>query len=283
MTLVYPTKTRPVAYVRHPWRVRRYCYKFLIEAESEGIDACRDHISMTRFGRTVRELHMDQERKRPKLLDGPRAIQRATEASGNALDRRQHSMDLLKEYGLGRKKQGRVVIAIDCSGSMLGSNKLAQAKDGASRFAAEAFGKGYVVGLVSFSSDAELRMSCTRDQADFNRATQLLAIEGSTNMFRALEVASSELTERRDVRAIVIATDGYPDHDIRQATLDRADLLKKEGVEIIAVGTVDADHGFLKQLASRDTLAEIVGNKELGAGITRAANLLPSVGNSPAR
>lgn len=226
---------------------------------------------------------MDGERKRPKLLDGPRAIERTTEESATALDRRQRSMDLLKEYGFGRAKQGRVVVAIDCSGSMLGSNKLAQAKDGASRFAAEAFGKGYAVGLVSFSSDAELRMPCTRDQADFNRATQRLAIEGLTNMYRALEVASSELTERRDVRAIVIATDGYPDHETRQATLDRADALKKEGIEIIAVGTVDADHDFLKQLASRDSLAEIVGNKELGAGITRAAKLLPSVGESRSR
>lgn len=226
---------------------------------------------------------MDQKKKRPQLLDGPRSIERATASSGTAVERRQHSMDLLKEYGLGRKKQGRVVIAIDCSGSMMGSSKLAQAKDGASRFAAEAFGKGYLVGLVSFSSDAELRMPCTRDQADFNRSTQLLVIESTTNMLRALEVASAELSERRDTRVIVIATDGYPDVDIRQATLDRAATLKKAGVEIIAVGTVDADYDFLKQLASRDTLAEIVGNKELGAGITRAAKFLPPVGDSPAR
>ena len=62
--------------------------------------------------------------------------------------------------------------------------------------------------------------------------------------------------------------------------MDCATGLKRDGIEIIAVGTVDADYEFLKQLASRDSLAEIVGNKELGAGITRAAKFLPSLGDS---
>lgn len=223
---------------------------------------------------------MGNDHKRPRLLDGPRAIEKVAEGRVDDVEARKRSMDLLKSYGLGRKKQGRVVIAIDCSGSMLGSDKLAQAKDGAARFAVEAFGKGYSVGLVSFGSDAKLLLPCTRIQADFHRAATSLGIDGSTNMLRALQVAAEELRERRDTRAIVIATDGFPDPDVRQSTLDCATGLKRDGIEIIAVGTIDADYEFLKQLASRDSLAEIVGNKELAAGITRAAKFLPSLSDS---
>jgi Ca-activated chloride channel family protein len=150
--------------------------------------------------------------------------------------------------------------------------KLTQARQGAIRFAEDAFKKHYAVGLVAFDSDARLLVGCTVSQAAFAEGTKSLSASGSTDMLSGLTIAHKELDSHAGLRAIVVATDGYPDD--AAATLAEAERIKAKGIDIIAVGTTDADAAFLRRLASRSDLAAVVENRSLEAGISSAARLL---------
>ena len=78
---------------------------------------------------------------------------------------------------------------------------------------------------------------------------------------------------------IVIATDGQPDN--RSTASGAAEKAKKMGVDIIAVGTDDADSSFLKKLASRSDLGIKVTREHFGKGITQAAKSLPLLKSGP--
>jgi predicted kinase len=92
-------------------------------------------------------------------------------------------------------------------------------------------------------------------------------------MTDALDLAVRELVLLSGVRVIVVATDGEPDS--RSSSLEVARRAKAAGIDIIAIGTEDADHGFLAQLATRSDLSVKVASRDLKSGITEAAKLLP--------
>jgi Mg-chelatase subunit ChlD len=210
---------------------------------------------------------------RPKLLDQPKDIQKADE--NPVRSQPAELKGLLAGYGIGRKRSGRAVVAVDCSGSMSTSDKLKQAKQGSIAFAEDALKQGYLVGLASFGSTGQLLIPCTSDLSKLREGAERLEIDGSTNMLAGLEVSGKELADAGAIRAIVIATDGVPDEP--DATLELAEKLKSQSIDIIAIGTVDADEDFLRRLASRSDLAKVVTSSGLLAGITQAARLLPPV------
>jgi hypothetical protein len=76
-----------------------------------------------------------------------------------------------------------------------------------------------------------------------------------------------------ELAAVVIVTDGLSNDNA--AALDAADSLKKRGVDIICIGTDDADARFLKELAIRSDLATHVSSRELRSAISGASHLLP--------
>lgn len=169
-------------------------------------------------------------------------------------------------------------LVIDCSWSM-NYSKLSQAKTGSVAFAENAFIKGYSVGVISFSSRAHLitepltNIIKLREQIDRLRAT------GTTNMSRALNLAAEKFPRhgRHDQgRAVVIVTDGMPDNE--DAAVIAANHIKSFGIDIITIGTDDADQRFLEQIASRKDLAVPVPQNQLASGITNASKLLPSGG-----
>lgn len=75
-------------------------------------------------------------------------------------------------------------------------------------------------------------------------------------------------------RAIVVATDGQPDKV--SAALNEAQAAKDAGIDIITIGTDDADQTFLKQLASRADLGRKVAAEKFAEGIASTAQLLPA-------
>lgn len=176
-----------------------------------------------------------------------------------------------KPVKAGGAESGTVYLAVDSSGSMEGE-KLAQAKRGAVGFAKEARRKGYQTGLIAFDSYATLLCSPRKDISVLQKALDPVVVGGTTNMTQAIELASEKLRSKKGKRVLVMVTDGAPDND--DDCLAAGRRAKKEGIEIITVGTDDADHGFLKKLASRNDLATLVQKHQLGEGIAATAKLL---------
>jgi Mg-chelatase subunit ChlD len=164
------------------------------------------------------------------------------------------------------------LILLDCSKSMRGE-KIAHARDGALAFAESARGNGYSVGLIRFATSAELLCLPEEPFPAFASRVERLEAKGSTNMAEAIRVATQNLYFRSGVRVIVIATDGMPDDPA--AALDEARKAKDVGIDLITIGTDDADRDFLGRIASRSELAVKVARTELREGIAGAARMLP--------
>ncbi len=172
------------------------------------------------------------------------------------------------------KSTGLTYLLVDCSGSMADDNKLSFAKNGGKGYAKDAREKGYSVGLIKFDSNASHVLTPKNDLAEFNSKIEGLTIGGSTNMAEAINISVTQLADKSGNRVICIATDGQPDEPDK--TLEAAGRAKKAGIEIMTIGTPDADNEFLRKLATRKELAVEVKTHQLQEGIVSMAKLLPS-------
>jgi Mg-chelatase subunit ChlD len=163
-------------------------------------------------------------------------------------------------------------LVVDCSGSMQGK-KLHQAASGARRFACDARRIGYEIGLISFDSSARVLSEPMSDAGRLEAALQQLAADGGTNMAAAILLAHNALSHRKGTRALVLVTDGAPDD--RARTLMAARKAKESGIQVLAIGTDDADKEFLLSIASATELVVDVPAERLEEGITAMARLLP--------
>ena len=171
---------------------------------------------------------------------------------------------------------GFVYLLVDCSGSMSG-DKINQAKRGALSFAKDALAKGYQTGLIKFESSATHLCDPRPDISILERRLQEIGLGGSTDMTGALLLATEKLLDKRGFLVTVIATDGMPDN--KSTTLEAAQQAKKNRIDIIAIGTDDADQDFLKKIASRSELGVKVSREQFEKGITSAARSLPLLGD----
>jgi hypothetical protein len=64
--------------------------------------------------------------------------------------------------------------------------------------------------------------------------------------------------------------------DSRDAALDAANRAKRANIDIMTIGTDDADRSFLEEIATRKELAAKVARAQLEQGIVSMARLLPS-------
>lgn len=167
--------------------------------------------------------------------------------------------------------RGAVYLVVDCSSSMAGE-KIVQARAGALRFAVDAAATSYAVGLIGFSSRASLLCEPRDDVAQVEQHLPRLEPGGTTNMARGIALAMENLAGRHGPLAMVVVTDGIPDDGA--AALAAAEKAKKAGIDVITVGTHDADAAFLRKLASRSGLAVVVDDGQLGEGIATATRML---------
>lgn len=177
-------------------------------------------------------------------------------------------------------------LVIDCSDSMAG-NKLTQAKQGAIDFARNAQRKGYMVGIIEFSTSATNICEPQREVEALQHSMGSISVGGTTNMAAGIKLATEKLRGRTGLRAMVIVTDGMPDSAedaIRAADHAKGDggmvraaqQIPGSGLEIITIGTDDADQEFLARIASKTELVVMVSSHQLGQGIASAARMLPS-------
>jgi Mg-chelatase subunit ChlD len=193
-------------------------------------------------------------------------------------------------FNWGMLEDGWVYLLMDCSGSMAG-DKLQQAKDGAMRFAKDAVAKGYSVGLIEFYGIANHLCEPTMDlsilQAHIDglkakKAGPVQAFVGAfrrgiygTNIAQAISIARDKLNERKGIKAIVLITDGQANGPgDPEASLAIGEKAKTESIDIITIGTDDADQSFLKKLASRAELGMKVSRDHLEDTIASSARWL---------
>ena len=170
------------------------------------------------------------------------------------------------------RQTAHVYLVIDTSGSMAGS-KLEQAKEGAVDFAKDAFRKEYAVGLISFDSAAKHVCEPTYDIELLKDRVREMRVAGTTNMAEAIRMAHDHLRQLAGTRVIVLATDGVPNNV--QDALREGMKAKADKIDIITIGTDDADLDFLRELATRTELSKKVTREAFSHGITQASSLLP--------
>ncbi len=167
-----------------------------------------------------------------------------------------------------------VLLLIDTSGSMAGK-KIEQARNGAVDFARSAITRSYVTGLAVFADRAAMVCDPTADAHLFMKKVARVnvgVVGGTTDLAAGLTLAG----KFRDLAAVVVVTDGQSNDN--NAALQVAALLKNRSIDIICIGTDDADADFLKRLATRSDLATHVPSKNLRAAITDASRFLPQGG-----
>jgi Mg-chelatase subunit ChlD len=170
------------------------------------------------------------------------------------------------------RQTAHVYLVIDTSGSMVGY-KLEQAKEGVIDFTKDAFRKEYAVGLISFNTTARHVCETTYDIGLLKDRIREMHATGSTNMAEAIRMAHDHLRRLSGTRVIVIATDGMPNNV--QDALREGMKAKEDKIDIITIGTDDADLGFLRQLATRAELGKKVTKATFSQAITQASRLLP--------
>lgn len=170
------------------------------------------------------------------------------------------------------KQTAYVYLVIDTSGSMAGG-KLEQAKRGIIDFAKDAFRKEYAVGLIGFNTTATHMSEPTYDIELLEGRIHQMHAAGSTNMGEAIKMAHAHLKAIKNTRVIVIATDGMPNN--MSEALAEGEKAKKDKIDIITIGTDDANQEFLEKLASTVELGKKVTREVFSEAISSASNLLP--------
>jgi Mg-chelatase subunit ChlD len=168
-------------------------------------------------------------------------------------------------------KRRNVLLLIDTSGSMAGQ-KIEQAKSGAIDFAQSALSKTYATALAVFADRAAMVCDPTIDAAHFSSKiarVDIGLVGGTTDLAAGLTLAN----KFRDLAAVVVVTDGQSNDN--DAALEVGATLKTRAIDIICIGTDDADSDFLKRLATRSDLATHVHSKNLRSAITDASRFLP--------
>lgn len=170
-----------------------------------------------------------------------------------------------------RTSPRNVLLLIDTSGSMVGA-KIEQARNGAIDFARSAITKSYATALAVFADRAAMVCDPTGDTASFAKKVARIEVGlvgGTTDLAAGLILAG----KFPDLSAVVVVTDGQSNDN--DAALQIAAALKNRAIDIICIGTGDADQHFLRRLASRSDLATHVSPKSLRAAITDASRFLP--------
>jgi len=171
------------------------------------------------------------------------------------------------------KSKKTVYLLLDCSGSMSEANKLVQARKGAIGFAAEAQSEEYSVGVICFSTDAEHMLEPQKSLTPITATVENLSPKGTTNMTNAIRLAQDKLSDQTGDKVLCLVTDGVPDN--KDSALDAAKEARLHGIELMAIGTDDADKSFLEQIVTRKELSVKVLRDQLERGIVSMAKMLP--------
>lgn len=177
------------------------------------------------------------------------------------------------KQGIGEQPKRTLYLLLDCSGSMDEGGKMQAAKRGAVAFCGDAATKGYAVGVIAFSNEAVCLRDATASAESIADLLYGIPASGSTDMAGALLMAVRKLRSRGGTRVVCLVTDGIPDD--KASAFKAAHSLAVAGVDIMTLGTDDADKDFLDRVATTPGSSIKVPRQELQQGIKNMALLLP--------
>lgn len=160
-----------------------------------------------------------------------------------------------------------VVFAIDASASMDSDDKLSKAKAAVrdnARTLLSSNNSNCLVGVVSFSDTAQVVCNPTTDLTAIEGAVASMSSQTTTAMNLGIRLAvklvqSAPTGSEMD---IVLLTDGMPDDDCRDDTLNEAREARAKGITLcgLAVGSQSVDKAFLDELTPVSLVIERGGN-----------------------
>ena len=106
------------------------------------------------------------------------------------------------------------------------------------------------------------------------RSTASTPTARPTSPTRSRSLAST--SRRPTARFVVVLTDGYP--DAGDTAIEEAGKAKDAGIEIVAIGTGDADQDYLRLIASTDEGSIFAGRGELVSTFGHIAKILAEGG-----
>lgn len=141
-----------------------------------------------------------------------------------------------------------VCLVVDKSGSMDGGN-LQGAQQAMTDFI-RSVPDGVGVGLVSFSSNAELLCPVTDSTSAVRRAINSLWADGGTEMVRGLDLAYDALKNRSGSRVIILLSDGADGSDptYMEEVLTK---LEKQNIAVYSVGFGGAESSYMSNISQR--------------------------------
>ena len=169
----------------------------------------------------------------------------------------------------------RIFLLIDGSASMAG-HPLLEARNAAREFLGRCDFTATEVGLISFSDQVTLQCELTSNSRKVQSALDRLEADGTTNLADALELASDRLMNPERRRYVVILTDGYP--DATEAAVEQATKARDRGIEIVAIGTGDADLAYLRRLSSTEAGSIFAARGELVGAFGHIARMIAEGG-----
>jgi molecular chaperone DnaK (HSP70) len=178
---------------------------------------------------------------------------------------------------VGEAERIRVYLLMDVSSSMIGQ-PLVEAQTAAREFLDRCDFTLMEIGVISFSSLVVLQCEATSNVRRLHAAIGRLEAEGSTNLTDALEMARGQLAATDRKRYIVILTDGFP--DASESAVEQALAARAQGIDIVAIGTGDADRDYLGRLASSERASIFARSGELVQTFGHIARMIAEGGRA---
>ena len=172
----------------------------------------------------------------------------------------------------------RTYLLMDCSASMAGE-PLFEAQRAARAFLERCDFTASEVGLISFSDQVALQCEATSNARKLLAALVRLEAEGTHEPLGRPRPGARATHQRRSPKV-------RGDPDRRLPRLDRGgrragrEKARGEGIEIVAIGTGDADRDYLRRLASTDEGSIFASRGELVGAFGHIARMIAERGRS---
>ena len=157
-----------------------------------------------------------------------------------------------------------MVLMLDSSESM--KYDMPQAKSACRKLITEMFDLDvHRLALMNFDDTARMICHLTNDRQALTNGLNNIVVNGCTETIRALNTAYNELENSSRKKVALFVTDGYPT-DNRTRAISRAQKIRKNGIEIFAVGVgKDFDKNFLNNMVGAENSFTIETMTELAA------------------
>ena len=177
------------------------------------------------------------------------------------------------------KNNVNVFLAIDLSGSMSGK-PLREAQTAMKDFVRNMRNKVTRIGIIAFSDTVDMAVKPTSDMEEVLDGISKLQIGGELGYGNEAQPFTTarktfkemSLNKKGDVNYIVTLTDGIWSYTER--AIDAAHECHDDHIEIIALGFGNADHDFLKKIASTDRFATVTELTNLKRSFSKIAQVI---------